>query len=524
MRTLLIFVLFFNSFLFSQNVESISSTQKINELLQKADHLKYDNWTNCKKYIDSADYLSSNSQNEADRANFYKQTASIYYDLDLFNLSLDYNLKAYDFYKNQNSEEADKIENLLAIINARLNNKKDAIKLFRKIYKKSQKSKNNELAAISLNNIGNTYYHWGKIDSALYFYQESIRHLGKIDNLQLAIVTNTNIAKIYSKKNQQHLALEYFTKAEKFLIKTQDPSIRSNFYQTLTEYYLEQKNAEKAIINAEKANEFTKVKYSFQNLANLKNLYQSYLLSGNYKKSAEYFSQYDLVRDSLNIEEKAVNVEKVKIEADYKTKEQTLLLENKEKRLRLLSTIIVLLILTFILIYFLIRYKNNLDKQKLNNQLSNLRENELKLDLELRNKELVSKTILEAERKEMYESIIDDLKTIVNSTTLNESKQEINQIIKKLDRNSSSAAWEEFNLRFTNIYESFFEKLQKIHPELNQNEKRLCSLIKLNLSSKEIAEITNTTVKSVENSRTRLRKKLGLTNTKTELHQYLNKI
>lgn len=56
----------------------------------------------------------------------------------------------------------------------------------------------------------------------------------------------------------------------------------------------------------------------------------------------------------------------------------------------------------------------------------------------------------------------------------------------------------------------FYEKLNKKYPRLTSNEQRLCTLIRLDLSSKEIANILNITEKSVEMNRYRLRKKIQI--------------
>lgn len=57
---------------------------------------------------------------------------------------------------------------------------------------------------------------------------------------------------------------------------------------------------------------------------------------------------------------------------------------------------------------------------------------------------------------------------------------------------------------------NFFKKLEEAYPELNNKEKLLCAYIKMNLLSKEIAPLLNISLRGVEISRYRLRKKLGL--------------
>lgn len=56
----------------------------------------------------------------------------------------------------------------------------------------------------------------------------------------------------------------------------------------------------------------------------------------------------------------------------------------------------------------------------------------------------------------------------------------------------------------------FFERLQAQHPSLSKTERELCAYFKLNLSSKDIAALRNTTPNTINVARHRIRKKLGL--------------
>ncbi|MFV0468322.1 MAG: hypothetical protein ACK5MK_05265 [Dysgonomonas sp.] len=496
----------------------------LSRYLNKASDLKYSNWQESQKYINAADALSEESKNEEMRAFFYKEAGGIFYDRDIFDISLKYNMKAYAYYIKKDKTKASDIENLIAIINARLNNKELALLHFKNIYENNKQDRNNNLAAKALNNIGTIYLDSKKIDSALIFYQKAINEAAKINDTTLFITSNNNLARVYTEKKDNIKASETFKYTESLLTKIQDPYLHALVYNNMADFYIKTNNAPLAIKYAELAKSFSKVKFSFQNKDILENLYKSYLLAGDYKKSSEYFQLYDDLRDSLNIEEKAVNVEREKIEFEYKNKEQQLELANNKKRLKLVTTVLILSLLSSVLLFLIIRYKNNLVKERLQNDLATSRENELKLDLEIKNKELASKSLLEVERSELYHHLINELNEISDLHEIEDVKKELNSIIFKLSKNKSPNNWDEFSLRFTNIYDSFYENLSKLHPDLNPNEKRLCALIKLNLNSKEIADITKTTVKSVENSRTRLRKKLGLTNLKSDLNQYISGI
>ena len=67
-----------------------------------------------------------------------------------------------------------------------------------------------------------------------------------------------------------------------------------------------------------------------------------------------------------------------------------------------------------------------------------------------------------------------------------------------------------FQSTFDSVHHDFFRKLEKAYPELNNKEKLLCAYIQMNLLSKEIAPLLNISLRGVEISRYRLRKKLGL--------------
>ncbi len=55
---------------------------------------------------------------------------------------------------------------------------------------------------------------------------------------------------------------------------------------------------------------------------------------------------------------------------------------------------------------------------------------------------------------------------------------------------------------------------------MTANELKLCTYLRMNLSTKEIAQLLNISVRGVEISRYRLRKKLGI-NTETNLFDFL---
>jgi DNA-binding CsgD family transcriptional regulator len=116
------------------------------------------------------------------------------------------------------------------------------------------------------------------------------------------------------------------------------------------------------------------------------------------------------------------------------------------------------------------------------------------------------------QQQETNEAIIQKLHSrFVTYST--EVRCELSAIIQDLEReNTSKTIWEEFEHRFIAVNPEFYQTLLQSFPDLTQNEKRLCAFLKLNMNTKEISTITGQTPHSINVARTRLRKKLGLSN------------
>ncbi len=155
--------------------------------------------------------------------------------------------------------------------------------------------------------------------------------------------------------------------------------------------------------------------------------------------------------------------------------------------------------------------KFQLDTLEAERKMSVLREENLNLEIKKKNSELASSTLNNIKKNELLNNLIIDIekidKNILNSSLHSPIKNVLNKINKHLiDKDD----WLAFELHFRHAHASFFGKLRVKHPELSSNEIKLSAYLKLNLSSKEIASLMNISIKSVEQGRWRLRKKLDL--------------
>ncbi len=113
--------------------------------------------------------------------------------------------------------------------------------------------------------------------------------------------------------------------------------------------------------------------------------------------------------------------------------------------------------------------------------------------------------------------IIKTTDETIRAEMLNNMAMQIRQ------RMSFTQETKEFYLRVEEIHKDFHLKLKSSYPNLTEFEKRLAGLLRLNLSTKEMASLLNISPKSVEVARYRLKKKLQL-NKDQVLNDFINNL
>jgi tetratricopeptide (TPR) repeat protein len=81
--------------------------------------------------------------------------------------------------------------------------------------------------------------------------------------------------------------------------------------------------------------------------------------------------------------------------------------------------------------------------------------------------------------------------------------------------------WKDLEVRFRDVQSKFYRVLLQKHPDLTKNEVRLCSFVKLQLTTKEITALTKKSIGSVNVAKHRLKKKMDIPENQT-LYSYVN--
>lgn len=133
-----------------------------------------------------------------------------------------------------------------------------------------------------------------------------------------------------------------------------------------------------------------------------------------------------------------------------------------------------------------------------------LKNDQLKKDFRNKNNELAASTMSIIKKNQL----LNEVKKQLSSAQETDTKEIVRIIDRNLDQNDD---WELFKEAFNNTDREFLKKLEKTHPNLSPNDIRLCAYLRLNLVTKEIAQLLNISPRSVEIKRYRLRKKMNLT-------------
>jgi DNA-binding CsgD family transcriptional regulator len=164
-----------------------------------------------------------------------------------------------------------------------------------------------------------------------------------------------------------------------------------------------------------------------------------------------------------------------------------------------------------------------LEKLSLRSQeeITRLQNDKLESELRHMNNELATSTMHLLNKNEFITGIKNQLGHILKKNGQDEIRKELAQISRNIEQNiSADSDWEHFQFHFDRVHGDFTNRFKAAFPTLSPQEIKLSAYLRMNLSSKEIAQLLNISVRGVEISRYRLRKKIQLDRT-TNLQDYI---
>jgi tetratricopeptide (TPR) repeat protein len=412
------------------------------------------------------------------------------------------------------------------------------------------------------NHIGVAYYELGDKENALVYFKESLADSESLLDTSSFISPLSNIGMIYDDLGNYNEALHYYEMARTIAVKTNNYLNEAQIVGNIGSTYFQLGDYEKSIQNRSKALKMVKElnqpgEITRQYIGIAKSSYQlkeynkatlyadsSYKLAkhiqakdqikealelkielqlamNNTEASIPLFQELILYKDSLLTQEKVKQIAALQVE--FETEKKELKIENQEKELLLLSkekqlqklyyigfsAIFILVCLFLFLLYNRqkLKAKNAEMKEKLIQQdlvQSELKNTQLEQDIAVHQQEIAAITLSMIRKNEH----IEKLKEQISKLDQNDSKAiELNRRMR--EQEIADIDWNNFNAHFSKIHPEFYTNLLETNRSITQSEMRTAALIKMNLSNREIASITGVNVRSVDQTKYRLKKKIA---------------
>lgn len=171
-----------------------------------------------------------------------------------------------------------------------------------------------------------------------------------------------------------------------------------------------------------------------------------------------------------------------------------------------------------------IKYMHQLELDKSEKEIINLKNEKLELEIDTKNSELASNTMHLVQKADMMFKIKNELFKLKNELKDESQAADFNKIIKLLNaEEKSDDSWEQFSVHFDRVHVDFIKHLKDKFPSITPNELRLSAYLKMNLSTKEIATLMKISPRGVEIGRYRLRKKLNIASN-VNLFEFFNAV
>jgi len=373
--------------------------------------------------------------------------------------------------------------------------------------------------------LGSVYEKTNDYEKALECQFKSMELFEKLDDSSGLALIYENLGSIYEDQERFDLAHAYFKKAFEY-VSDHHTDRKINILNNLGDVNRKNGKLREALSYTEEArDEAISTQNNHQLESALKDLAKTYALLGDFDRA------YDLVNESNALNEKILSLKNIQqlntLQVLYGVKEReteiNLLTKqnevNKARQTLLLVGIVALILVSVTIgVYFKKRKKHELKLQEYKQQLLQadldrkiVEEENLQREITLKVSSLSNYSLHLAHKNKMLSDIAHVLKNMKDREHVN-VKSKLGELVKEINYDlEKEHEWTEFMRFFEQIHPDFFRNLTEgSDSEFSPAELRLCMLLRLNLSTKEIASILRVTPDSIRIARYRLRKKLPL--------------
>lgn len=420
---------------------------------------------------------------------------------------------------------------------------------FNKAIQINESRKDKQKLFVNYNNLAVTYAKQQNHDKALEYAFLAIHQLDAEKDKDMIMLMQQSIASIYLNRNEPLLALKIIQEVEKYQRQKGQSPFLIYTYRLLAQIYLHLNRTDAALEALQKAKQQADLCHNDKEQVPLLSLFaEIYAEKNEYANAYHNLARAVSIKDSLSdIENRHqfTDIEEMYLAGQERNRQESVAAEQERKKNAIVYTLLIVIIVSLVVMLLRNRLSSARKRaasaeslqeahRQFEAELQRKEEEKAQLEKQLasqdemllqQKREMASLSIQSVQNENYIEKLNEEMKRLLLEINVKETekRKHIKEIISKINQYSTQSNWEEFRYRFENVHDSFFQKLSAQYPDLTTNDQHLCALLKLGLSTKEIAAITFKEVRSIESGRNRLRKKLGLSE-KEDLAKFLAQI
>lgn len=450
-------------------------------------------WSSAMEYYHKALRIAQDNDIQDDIARIYNNIGAAYYPTDI-EKSKEYINKSLKI----NSELGDKKElfinyNNLAAINVKQGNYNDALDYALQALQMVNEKKNADMYHSMQCNIGSVHLQKGDLHLAISYISSAKEFFKERNNHSELVTVYSLLIEAYEKSGIYSEALKCAQEIENGLLdKLANSEIESNAHITLSDFYQRNNNYEKAYTHLKAASALKDSLVKANDVRKVSNLERIYDNEQKLRENAKTINDMQIS----------------KLETD-----------------RRVTVIIIVLIALIIIIIFIVTLwqlqqkqhranaqltQQQIELQEKEKELQQIKEEELNKLIDRKNRELSSYALSYTKGNEFLKQLAQELKQLLLELNPREKamQERFRKLITSVNNQSAPDNWQEFKYYFEQVHPSFYDRIDEICPDITQQQKRLCAMLYIGLTTKEISSITFREIRSIESARNRLRKKL----------------
>jgi len=397
--------------------------------------------------------------------------------------------------------------------------------------------------AIRMSNIGTSYFRKNDFDKALEYLYKALKIDQQLDNQFKIAIRYNEIANVFSTMGNYSKSIKFNLDALQILQSLNKKESQAIVLKDLGGIYFETANYQLAVDYFNKSISISREIGSIANeMASYNMLAEVYEKKGDYRQAMDYHRKYDDLKDTIfNAQtHKQLANYRIRYETEKKEGENQMLKKDLLIKKRTQKTLIIigaLMLMSSVLLFFLLRLKSQTlkqnrilyekdkklsileleirEKEKLHlqdkvfaeQQLNRLQKEKYNAEIQLKNRELVSSTLQLVNKNEVLTEIKNKIKHYDSEIPENAFRDLIHLVNQNTDFDQN---WKRFRVEFEKLNPGFFDRIRHKYPDFSEQFIRLSAFLRIDLSTKEIAQLMNVSMAAVNKNRQRLRKKLKL--------------